>query len=276
MIKVVNGIHESFIFNCGECNVRLSEIVGDRILIQALLNNSDEIMKLLLVVDSLRRINYDYEIYLTIPYFPYARQDRVCNEGEALGVKVMADLINNLKCKELTIYDPHSDVTPALLNNVRVIPIENIFSPVYFDEFCAMKNRIVLVSPDAGAEKKTERIAKKLGLKKIIKASKVRNTKTGDIKETKLLIDFELEISDVYIVIDDICDAGRTFIELAKVLKTYGIYDINLFVTHGIFSNGLDELFEYYKKIYCNHLVKNIDIPKRHADRFKITGQFNE
>jgi ribose-phosphate pyrophosphokinase len=132
------------------------------------------------------------------------------------------------------------------------------------------------VSPDAGSEKKIERIAKKLGLNKIIKASKVRDTKTGKIKETKLHIDFEFNIHDLYIVIDDICDGGRTFIELAKVLKTYCIQDINLFVTHGIFSNGLDELFEYYKKIYCNHTLNNIEIHSKCINSFKITGQFNK
>ena len=111
-----------FKFSGGECHVKISDLeITERTNILANLNNSDDVMSLLLIVDAVRRINPSTQVLLTIPYFPYARQDRVCNEGEALSVKVMADLINSLNCAGVTIYDPHSDVTPALLNNCRAI-----------------------------------------------------------------------------------------------------------------------------------------------------------
>lgn len=40
-----------------------------------------------------------------------------------------------------------------------------------------------------------------------------------------------------------LCDGGRTFTELARALKDRGAGRIGLFVTHGIFSRGLDPLF---------------------------------
>ena len=43
-------------------------------------------------------------------------------------------------------------------------------------------------------------------------------------------------------MIDDICDGGRTFIECAKLLKAAGVGSMALYVSHGIFSKGLDPL----------------------------------
>jgi ribose-phosphate pyrophosphokinase len=55
----------------------------------------------------------------------------------------------------------------------------------------------------------------------------------------------EEQLKDKHVIIvDDICDGGRTFIELAKVLKSNKVKNITLFVTHGIFSKGVDALFE--------------------------------
>jgi len=42
-------------------------------------------------------------------------------KGEALSVKVFAGLINNLNLTSVTIFDPHSEVISALLNNCLVI-----------------------------------------------------------------------------------------------------------------------------------------------------------
>ena len=93
----------------------------------------------------------------------------------------------------------------------------------------------------------------------IIYAQKVRNSQTGEIVETRL----EKEaIAQDCIIVDDICDGGRTFIELAKVLKSKGAKDIYLYVTHGIFSKGIEVLREHFNHIYCYHLINykgNID-----------------
>jgi ribose-phosphate pyrophosphokinase len=42
------------------------------------------------------------------------------------------------------------------------------------------------------------------------------------------------------IISDDICDGGYTFIKIAEQLKAKGAERIVLFVTHGIFSKGLE------------------------------------
>jgi ribose-phosphate pyrophosphokinase len=100
---------------------------------------------------------------------------------------------------------------------------------------------LTLISPDAGASKKTVKIAEYFnGEPEVIQAQKLRNLKTGEIVKTEILGDVK---GKKVLIADDICDGGRTFIELAKVLKNQGAIEVSLFITHGIFSKGL-EVFE--------------------------------
>jgi ribose-phosphate pyrophosphokinase len=58
------------------------------------------------------------------------------------------------------------------------------------------------------------------------------------------------EPSDNIWVIDDLCDGGATFISIAKLLReNYEFNQLNLYVTHGLFSKGKEELFKYYDNI---------------------------
>jgi len=249
---------QTFNFPGGECQIKLPVgEIGYTAEVLAILNSSDDILSLLLVVDAVRRAQPVTRILLTIPYFPYARQDRVCNPGEALSLKVMADLINGLHCHRVIILDPHSDVTPALLNNCQTIPLAQLVaggvlaSKVQQDDWA-------LVAPDAGAEKKVREVAKRLSTEshaiEMFCARKVRNTLTGQIVATELQGNVQ---GKKLIIIDDICDGGQTFIELAKVLQAQGAEEIYLYVTHGIFSQGLSVLKPYFKSIYCYHTWLN-------------------
>ena len=258
MIKVNKQTIKSFIFPGGECQVSLANIVIDEVTkIYAKIQNSNDIIMLLLTVNAVRNIKFDTVIDLIIPYFPYARQDRIANPGEALSVKVMANLINSLELNSVTIYDPHSDVTTALLNNCIVLSQLGIFVNSGLLNTVQGKN-LTLVSPDAGAEKKIFAIAKALQKSQynvdIVCAEKVRDTLTGNISGTKIHGDVN---NKNVIIVDDICDGGRTFTELAKVLKENGAQDIYLSITHGIFSQGLEVFEEHFKNIYCANILND-------------------
>lgn len=211
----------------------------------ARITNSDEFMAMMMVVDAIRRRNPGITIHLYLPYMPYARQDRVCNDGESLSVKVVANLINSLKLDKVTVLDPHSDVTPALLDNCVVI-----------DQLALLKKlrlpweEITLVAPDAGAVKKVEKLHAALGTKRLVTATKHRDTKTGYITDTTLDANVH---GERLLVIDDIFDGGRTFIELGKVLAGKGVASAELFVTHGIFSQGYNAITEYFSHVYTTN-----------------------
>jgi len=240
-IELVNGAYDTWIFPGGEINVRVV-VAEPRSHIKAIIRNSEDIIRLLLLCDALKRANSKITI-LSIPYFPYARQDRVCNTGESLSVKVMADLINSIGAECVRLTDPHSDVLPALINNCEIMDIKAYgLLDVIGDK--------LIVCPDAGAEKRILKLKRPY-----VMATKVRDVATGDILETKLYGDVN---GRDCIIVDDICDGGRTFIELAKVLRKAGAKNIDLYVTHGIFSKGLSVFEGILDNIYHYNYVTGV------------------
>ena len=90
----------------------------ERVNIVASCRNSDEFMQLVMFLDAVKRALPTAKVNLTLPYLPYARQDRVCNPGESLSIAVIARILNSFDLNKLHLYDVHSDVSLALFNNV--------------------------------------------------------------------------------------------------------------------------------------------------------------
>lgn len=233
---------DNFTFSGGEEHIKFNPEDFDKsvkVEIFERLTDSSTLIRLMVAVDALKRLSSEtLPIELVIPYFPYARQDRVCVAGEALGAAVMANFINTLNFSKVTIWDAHSDVSPALLNKVVNVEQIDLLTRCEILSNRLATGELTLVSPDAGASKKTVKISEKFnGEPEVIQAQKVRNLKTGAILKTEILGDVT---GKKVLIADDICDGGRTFIELAKVLKNNGAVEVSLFITHGIFSKGLD------------------------------------
>jgi len=261
--------YKSFTFSGGEIQVKLTpanlEYNPDcPVDFHATITSASDLMELALLVDAIDRWFLD-KFYskpvrknLHLPYMPYARQDRVCAPGEALALKVAANFINSLKFDEVHISDPHSDVTVALLDRVLVQDLISIFKDRM--PATAFMGGTVLIAPDAGASKKVFKLAQYQNVR-MVQAEKVRNPLNGEITGT-VVHSNGLGASPV-LVVDDICDGGRTFIELAKPLSEITTGKLSLYVTHGIFSKGLTDLLEWYDAIYCPYVFPNVEQDER-------------
>jgi ribose-phosphate pyrophosphokinase len=244
---------ESFIFKGGEPHIKIHTDLSqtNEVTITSQIKSFNDFGLLLLAIDALKRMAVE-KINLFIPYFPAARQDRVMILGEPLSVKVYADIINNTNINKVTVFDAHSEVTPAVLNNCTVISnhrfIEQVLKQIGSDA--------LLISPDGGALKKIYKVSEFLGGKEVIEGSKSRDVKTGKLKGFKVYAD-DLEGKDCLIV-DDICDGGGTFMGLAEELKNKNAGDLYLAVSHGIFSKGFDHLASTFTKIYTTDSFRNI------------------
>jgi ribose-phosphate pyrophosphokinase len=241
-----NYYPEVFTFSGGEVSVKLPKhlrtISGDnQYTLKAQLHSSEDVMTLLLIKDALDTRFGNPRSILSIPYVPYARQDRVCNYGEAFSIKVMSSLINSMNFDKVYTCDNHSDVSTALINNCINIPPETIMERSRDLTHILTKTKVALCSPDAGANKKILKVAQHFGGVPVIKADKIRDTTTGEITHTEVYCD-DLN-GQVVMIVDDICDGGKTFIELAKKLKEKNAGPIILYVTHGIFSKGVHVLY---------------------------------
>lgn len=218
------------------------------------IRSSDDFMAVVMAKDALDEIFrfHPVPIELFSLYVPYARQDRYCEKGEAFGVKAFSRLLNALGFSRVVIADPHSEVTPAVITNLDVIPQHEI--AFHMLGWKLRMENFELVSPDGGALKKIFKLGTQMNLK-VHCADKIRDTATGDIIRTDISVqDFQ---GANLMIVDDICDGGRTFIELAKVLRERNAGKIELFVTHGIFSKGVDVFDGYVDCIHSFNVWEN-------------------
>jgi ribose-phosphate pyrophosphokinase len=252
----------------------------DPLLITTRLNSFKDVELLICAVQALRNIKPNCQISLYTPYFLGSRSDRKFVEGGVNYLKqVICPIINSLNFHSVVVLDPHSDVLEACLNNYEKADNHILvkWALTDIDNKDGAQSRICLVSPDAGAYKKIFDVAKNFSIDKIITANKVRDMKTGNILRTEIpVLDQHDDIQ--YVIIDDICDGGRTFVELAKAIKegrpTAKIY---LVVTHGIFSAGYSQLGEYFERIYTTNSYKGIGETEFHGSELQQTKvkQFN-
>ncbi len=242
MIKLSNGDVNWWRFPGGEIGCRVETLDTSRdTVIEFYFTDSSELVGLMLLVNALRNKGVR-EIDLYMPYFPFARQDRVMAEGEPLAAQVVSMLIWQCGFRTIEICDPHSDVVAAMFL---------AGSLVIHDQAYCISQRLprpladaAIVAPDAGAAKKAAKLAKQWGLP-LVQAYKTRDPSTGRIVGASVG-EIPSGVNTLYVV-DDICDGGATFIELARALPLG--YELHLIVTHGIFSKGTDELLRHYETV---------------------------
>lgn len=245
---------ECSVFPGGEPHIRILDELGPdtEVLITHRINSFNDLGLLLIAVDALRRMRVE-RIRVFIPYFPAARQDRVMTPGESLTSKVYAQLINNLGLEDVTIFDPHSDVVPALLDRCTVLPNHGFVSSVVK----RLSLLPVLVSPDGGALKKIHGLTKYLGGLPVLECGKSRDVRTG------ALSGFTVPEGDLNrkpcLVVDDICDGGGTFLGLADALRSRNSGPLFLAVSHGIFSKGTEDLLKSFDRLFTTDSIRSTD-----------------
>lgn len=239
-------MNKHFIFSGGEVHCAINDNPNKVVVRDYSMNG---FMALAEHVEVYRRLGKS-RIDVIYPYFPYARQDRVMVKNEPFSLKVFAELLNSLNLSSVEVWDAHSDVTSALVKNCRVVPqwdlARRTLPAGYFENH-------LFVSPDAGAYKKLTKLVAEDS--RICIGVKNRDSQ-GNIIHTDVFSPVPIEGRDC-VMVDDICDGGRTFIELAKTLKAKDAASVILYVTHGIFSKGFDELKQHIDRIYTTNSFNN-------------------
>lgn len=250
-------------FPGGERSVKLTTNVTttskEAFVVKMDFRGSDDLVDMIMAVNALRHeYGPNREIELLVPYFPFSRQDRVMTEGESFGLQAVVDMIKLCNFSKVTTWDIHSDVAGAMFP-------PGVFVNVPQDKLWAGRIRdladhdTVIVSPDAGALKKIYKVAAATGLP-AVEAKKIRDVATGHIVKTEI-DGTQLSKFNQAIIVDDICDGGRTFVELAKAIRASGFTgNLILCVTHGIFSKGLDVFAEDFDEVYTVNNIGGVDL----------------
>jgi ribose-phosphate pyrophosphokinase len=226
------------------------------------LNTSNDLLLALFAKNTLDYLGFE-SVELHVSYLLAARMDRVMLDGEPFSLKVVAALLNQACFKRVRVFDPHSDVTTALIDRSYAVANHRFVADALEDYLERNKgDKIWLVSPDAGALKKIHQLAAFLGIDQVIECMKERDVRTGALTNFKTIAGgFE---GQTCFIIDDICDGGGTFAGTAKMLKDKGAGKVHLVVSHGIFSRGvgieaIDEIYttDSYRPVegvYCREV----------------------
>ena len=194
----------------------------DDIVIDWFYENDAELFTLVCVKRYIDEHFYAVDINLHMPYIPHARMDRVKNEEDVFTLKYFCEVINSLNFTTVWVCDAHSNVSLALLNNVKEEPVSG-----YITEAIMKSDAEVLFFPDEGAMKRYAggfQMPYAFGMKK-------RDWETGKILGLDI-INAEAVKDKNILIIDDICSKGGTFYHAAKALKAAGAKSVSLYVTH--------------------------------------------
>lgn len=199
--------------------------------------SESEVFHLIQLADLIHHVyytnNFEYlkGIRLIAPYLPYARQDKQIDNERTFALHSFVYMIGEY-------YDAIEslDVHPANYKDIGLI--ENVFPAKQIDYAINDCNADVVCYPDKGAK---ARYSYYISLPECV-LNKVRNQLTGEITGLEFESSPPMLTGQSILILDDLCDGGRTFVESAKLLKQFNPSSISLYTTHGLYTKGVHVL----------------------------------
>lgn len=191
--------------------------------------NDGEILQVLQAAKLLTTDRVHSGVGLIMPFLPYGRQDKEISNETTFGLTTLFQVLKTFPFKYIKTFDAHSmkHFNPELKR--FSLPVDK-----YIDKALFLSNADLVCFPDKGASKRGYEIPE---VYPTFNLDKKRNQSTGEIEGLVCSLPLNLKGKNVLIV-DDLADGGRTFIEAAKLLYEMGALKVDLYVTHGIFSKG--------------------------------------
>lgn len=258
-------------FPDGETHIKFAEELDRKQVYTVIcrITNAEDLWILMQVGHILNTVKVVWD--LKILYLMSMRMDRIISFRECFTLDLVASMINSLKPYCVYVLHPHSSRTMLLINNCQTL---DVFSPSITETEAKIYNpragmgKTAICYPDKGA---CDRYTMDQGFTwrgvvnepAVITLKKVRDLETGNIKSIE--VDnitglAENEVPTVITVVDDLCDAGGTFIGAAKLLREkFPSAEINIFVRHAVNHIGVINLSENYDKVYLTNSYSSFD-----------------
>jgi ribose-phosphate pyrophosphokinase len=195
------------------------------------------LMELLLMIQAAKLASAK-RITAVIPWFPYSRQDRKAKPREPISARLVADMLQLAGVDRVLTMDLHA----GQIQGFFTIPVDHMTAlqlfATHFRDLGLTGDGVVAVAPDAGRATHAIRFAGMIEAgfaimhKMRVSADHVEVTEvTGSVQDK------------IAIVGDDVSTTGATLIAGARALKAHGANEVNVFVTHALFSDkALDDL----------------------------------
>ena len=225
----------------------------------------------MILIDACRRAMAK-SVNIIMPNFPYARGDKKDEPRAPIAAKLVANLLTCTKIDRLVSMDLHATqiqgFTDIPFDNIYSVKLvmdilnQSIFKDISLEE---RQKKYVVVSPDAGAAKRTLRFAQCMKLNTIIMHKQRDYSKSSSIEKTIIIHEKNPDsplratcVPQTAIICDDIADTCGTLISAINELIKYGIEDIICVITHGIFSRDALEKInncKYISKFYVSDSI---------------------
>lgn len=176
---------------------------------------------------------------VTVKYLYGARSDK--DKADDLIVANLPRIIqhaiesspNHSEVCAYTFWNPHCEL---YIKHDRVVPYLQEMMGMRFDG---------LIFPDESAQNRMADACVVFKCGQYFTCEKVRDQITGKIVSHKI----PEVIGDKFLILDDLCDGGKSFLNIAEQLPGKQLY---LYVTHGVFSNGARQKLEaVYERVWC-------------------------
>ena len=190
---------------------------------------SENIMELLIIIDTLKRASAD-RITAVIPYYGYARQDRKVAPRTPITSKMVADLLTAAGADRILCMDLHAGQIQGFFN----VPMDHLYAtPVLLEHAKRELGSPLVVSPDAGGVERARAYAKRLDTGLAIIDKRRANPNESEVMN----IIGEVK-GQTAIIVDDMIDTAGTLTQAAAALVENGAKEVHAYCTHGIFSGA--------------------------------------
>ncbi len=249
-------------FSDGEMQPIINESVrGSYVfLIQSTFAPSDNLMELLLMIDTVKRASAGY-ITAVIPYFGYARQDRKDKPRVPISAKLIANLIQAAGANRIMTMDFHADQIQGFFD----IPVDHLKSEAIFIRHLEKKDmsNVIFASPDVGGVKRARTYAKHFHRRLVI-CDKYRK-RANEIAGMTVIGD--VAGADV-ILVDDIADTAGTLCRAADIIMEQGAKSVQALITHPVLSGNA---YENINNSKLSKMIVTDTIPlKQESDKIEV------
>ena len=188
-------------------------------------------------------------IFLAIPYFGYARQDKRFSAGESVSARVIAEIVSQF-CDGMVILDLHA---PEVLEGMDV-PLKYVSSmPEIAESLQKNVSPDFILSPDKGAISRASEVAGLIGCE----FSYLEKTRIDahTIEHTPKDLDVSGKIVSI---VDDMISTGGTICRASDALRRQGAKEVYAACTHGLFTGGaLSRLANHVDGVYTTDSLPN-------------------
>ncbi|WP_394232011.1 ribose-phosphate diphosphokinase [Niallia oryzisoli] len=227
-------------FSDGEIQIHIEETVRDSdvFIIQSTSDPVNEhLLELLIMIDALKRASAS-QINVVIPYFGYARQDRLARPREPITAKLVANLLEKAGATRVLSIDLHTDQMQGFFD----IPMEHLTGIPVLSQYYENKGLedVVVVSPHHGSIRRARKLADLLDVP--LALIDERDPEELDAQAINVIGHVDGKNA---IIIDDMIDTAKTISYAAKALAESGAKAIYACCTHSVFTGEFKEKIEW-------------------------------